>query len=332
MYLGTQVQARNDDDFQQWAQLGVFNICSDPPGNPHLWSEDDLLSHKEKVNSFGIELDMVQIPLSSQVIEKSDSPNIMLGKSPQRDTEIESIQNIIEMCGRVGIPAVKYNMNIIGIPRSESEYGRGNSKNSTFRWSKIDHDTPPGIAGVVNEEEIWERIGYFLERVVPVAESSGVRLACHPHDPYTPDGFMGINRVLGTTNGLKKFVNLYENPFHGLNFCQGTITEMLDDPNKEIIDIIRWFGKREKIFNVHFRNIRGKKLDFMEVFPDEGSIDFVKVIKVYQEIGYKYMLMPDHVPQINGKDPKNTAFAYCYGYITALLQTINEPRKQPWIS
>ena len=99
MYLGTQVQARNDDDFKQWAQLGVLNICSDPPGNPHLWSEDDLLSHKEKVNSFGIELDMVQIPLSSQVLEKSDSPNIMLGKSPQRDTEIESIQNIIEMCG-----------------------------------------------------------------------------------------------------------------------------------------------------------------------------------------------------------------------------------------
>ena len=71
MYLGTQVQARNDDDFKQWAQLGVLNICSDPPGNPHLWSEDDLLSHKEKVNSFGIELDMVQIPLSSQVLEKS---------------------------------------------------------------------------------------------------------------------------------------------------------------------------------------------------------------------------------------------------------------------
>ena len=70
----------------------------------------------------------------------------------------------------------------------------------------------------------------------------------------------------------------------------------------------------------------------MEVFPDEGSIDFVEVIKIYQEIGYKYMLMPDHVPQINGKDPNNTAFAYCYGYITALLQTINEPRKQPWIT
>ena len=54
MYLGTQVQARNDEDFQQWAQLGVLNVCSDPSGNPHLWSEDDLLSHKEKVNSLKI--------------------------------------------------------------------------------------------------------------------------------------------------------------------------------------------------------------------------------------------------------------------------------------
>ena len=70
-----------------------------------------------------------------------------------------------------------------------------------------------------------------------------------------------------------------------LNFCQGTVTEMLDDPGEEIFDIIRYFGSREKIFNVHFRNIRGHKLDFMEVFPDEGSIDMFECIKVYQEVG-----------------------------------------------
>ena len=54
--------------------------------------------------------------------------------------------------------------------------------------------------------------------------------------------------------------------------------------------------------------------------------------KVYQEVGYKYMLMPDHVPQIAGRDPQSTAFAYVYGYITALLQAIGEPRKQPWVT
>ncbi|MDP6666794.1 MAG: mannonate dehydratase [Dehalococcoidia bacterium] len=332
MHVGTQVGARSDSDFEQWAQLGVVNICSDPPGDTHSWTVDDLARHKEKVNSYGISLDMVQIPLSSTPLDVSQSPNIMLGKSPERDREIESIQNIIRMCGEVGIPAVKYNMNIIGIPRSEREAGRGGSSNSTFRWAKMNPDDPKTIAGVVGVEENWERIDYFLERAVPVAEESKVRMACHPHDPYTPDGYMGVSRILGTVDGLKKFVQMHESPYHGLNFCQGTVTEMLDDPGAEIADVIRWFGSREKIFNVHFRNIRGHKLDFMESFPDEGSIDFSEIIKVYQEVGYKYMLMPDHVPHISGDDAQGTAFAFCYGYITALLQSIDEPRKQAWVT
>ena len=99
---------------------------------------------------------------------------------------------------------------------------------------------------------------------------------------------------------------------------------MLDDPGEEICDVIRYFGERKKIFNVHFRNIRGRKLDFMEVFPDEGSVDMVMALKAYQETGYEYMLMPDHVPQISGPTPRHAAFAYCYGYIRALLQAIGE--------
>src|SRR4029077_16726601 len=67
------------------------------------------------------------------------------------------------------------------------------------------------------------------------------RLACHPHDPYTPPGYRGVTRVLGTVEGLKRFVEMHESPYHGLNFCQGTIAEMLDDPPREIFAVIRWF-------------------------------------------------------------------------------------------
>ena len=214
-------------------------------------------------------------------------------------------------------------MNIIGIPRSESERGRGNSINSTFRWEKMDKNKPPNISGKVDVDTNCERIDYFFERIVPVAEEYKIRLACHPHDPYTPDGYMGVNRVLGTIEGLKKYIQLHESPYHGLNFCQGTITEMLDDPGKEIFDIIRYFGNKNKIFNVHFRNIKGGKLNFTEVFPDEGSVDMLKALKVYKEVNYKYMIMPDHVPQISGNDPKMTAFAYTFGYINALMQAVN---------
>jgi mannonate dehydratase len=331
MHVGTQVGARSDTDFEQWAQLGVVSICADLPGDPHDWTKDALSRHRDKINSYGIELDMVQLPLASSILEKSKSPNIMLGKSPERDREIESIQNLIRMCSEVGIPSVKYNICIVGDVRTEREVGRGGSSVSAFRWSKLDKDEAPGIAGDVPADAFWERIDYFLERVIPVAEESKVRMALHPHDPYVPDGWRGVDTVLGTVDGLKKFVQMHESPYHGLNFCQGSVTEMLDDPGAEIADVIRWFGSRDKIFNVHFRNIQGHKLDFKETFPDEGSIDFSEIIKVYQEVGYKYMLMPDHVTWISGDDPQGTAFAYCYGYITALLQSIGEPRKQPYV-
>ncbi|MBY5809895.1 mannonate dehydratase [Rhizobium leguminosarum] len=321
MYLGTQVAARDDDDYRIFAQLGVKHINADPPGKPSSWTLSDLERHRDKVESFGLILDMIQLPLPSQPIEKASYPDILLA-GPERDRQIDAVCKLIENVAAAGIPAVKYNLNLIGIPRTPDEPGRGGSLNASFRWDETDQQAAPGLAGVLSEDENWERIDYFLERVVPVAASNRVRLACHPHDPYTPPGYRGVTRVLGTVEGLKKFVLMRENPYHGLNFCQGSIGEMLENPGEEIDDVIRWFGQRGKIFNVHFRNIRGGKLSFMETFPEEGDMDMVRSARIYKEVGFKYMLMPDHVPTVSGKDPTATAFAFCYGYIAALLQVL----------
>jgi mannonate dehydratase len=322
MYLGTQIGARDDADYRMWAQLGVRHVCVDPPGNPHHWTLEDLNRHRQHVESFGLTLDMVQLPLSSRPIEQSQSPNILLGREPDRQREIDSICALIERVAAAGIPAAKYNLNIIGIPRTAPEPGRGGSRNAAFRWNEIDPSAPPGPAGVLDEAENWARIEHFLRHVVPLAARNRVRLACHPHDPATPPGYKGVTRVLGSVEGLKRFVMTEESPYHGLNFCQGTIAEMLEDPGREIGDVIRWFGERGKIFNVHFRNIRGRRLDFMEVFPDEGDMDMAAALRVYRDIGYQYMMMPDHVPEIDGRDPSGTAFAFCYGYIKGLMDAI----------
>ncbi|EIM26355.1 mannonate dehydratase [Microvirga lotononidis] len=322
MYVGTQVAAREDDDYRVFAQLGLKHICADPPGKSSSWKLDDLLRHREKVESFGLRLDMIQLPLPSSPIETAPYPDILLA-GPDRDRQIDAICQLIEDCATAGIPAAKYNLNLIGIPRTPDEPGRGGSRNASFRWELADQGAAPGSAGILSEDENWERIDYFLARAVPVAESNRVRLACHPHDPYTPPGYKGVTRVLGTIEGLKKFVLMHESPYHGLNFCQGSVGEMLENPREEIDDIIRWFGTRGKLFNVHFRNIRGGKLSFMETFPDEGDMDMARSLKVYSEVGYQYMLMPDHVPTISGRDPQGVAFAYCYGYIQALIQSLH---------
>ncbi|TCU24732.1 D-mannonate dehydratase [Rhizobium azibense] len=321
MYVGTQVAVRDDDDLRVFAQLGLKHICADPPGPPASWSLDDLERHRDKIESFGLILDMVQLPLPSRPIEKASYPDILLA-GPQRDRQIDAVCRLIEDIAAAGIPAAKYNLNLIGIPRTPMEPGRGGSMNEAFRWEKADQGAAPGLAGTLSEDENWERIDYFLQRVVPVAESNRVRLACHPHDPYTPPGYRGVTRVLGTVDGLKKFVTMHESPYHGLNFCQGSIGEMLENPREEIEEVIRWFGTRGKIFNVHFRNIKGGKLSFMETFPDEGDMDMVRSARIYKEVDYKYMLMPDHVPTISGRDPSGVAFAFCYGYIAALVEAL----------
>ncbi len=329
MYLGTQLAPRDDSDLQVWAQLGVNHICADPPGNPHHWSLDDLMRHRERIERFGLVLDMVQLPLSSRPLEEQKSPNILLGLSPERDRELDSICALIERLAKAGIPAVKYNFNIIGIPRTPDAVGRGGSRNAAFRWADADQNAPASIAGVVDPEENWARVEYFLARVVPVATQNRVRLACHPHDPYTPPGYRGVTRILGTVEGMKRFVAMHESPYHGLNFCQGTIAEMLENPRQEIGEVIRWFGRSGKIFNVHFRNIRGRRLDFMETFPEEGDMDMPATLRLYKEVAYPYMIMPDHVPKLAGDNPQGVAFAFCYGYIAALLQELGEPRKTP---
>jgi mannonate dehydratase len=122
--------------------------------------------------------------------------------------------------------------------------------------------------------------------------------------------------------GLKKFVSIKESPYHGLNFCQGTVTEGLKDPNKEIHHYIEYFGSRKKIFNVHFRNIKGKFLDFAEVFHDEGDVDMFACARTYKKVGYDGMLMPDHVPHIEGDERGRQAFAFAFGYIRAILQSV----------
>lgn len=324
MKLGCQSGPTDETRLQFFKRFSVDHICGYPKtANPNgPITLEDLLRLKDLCEKHKVSLDMIAPPfLASSHIDKTARPAIMLAQSPERDRDIAEIQQLIRDCARAGIPAIKYNMSILGVLRTGRTPGRGGSLYSTWRLKEAKPPTPLTRAGVVNADQFWERITYFLDRVIPVANEYKIRMACHPHDPgVPPEGYQGVNRVLGTVEGLKKFVSIRESPYHGLNFCQGTVSEMLQDPGKEIFDVIRYFGKRKKIFNVHFRNIRGRRDDFQEVYPDEGDVNFVEAIKVYKEIDYEYMLMPDHVPYHKDDPGGNQAFAFAYGYIRALIQ------------
>jgi mannonate dehydratase len=324
MKLGCQSAPTNAAHLQYLARYGVEGICGYPEiaGGRLYATVEELKRTRDLAEKYHLSLDSIAPPfLTSTHVDSEKHPAIVLAQSPQRDRDIEDLQTLIRNCAAAGIPSIKYNLNLLGVLRIGRSPGRGDATYSTWRLQDAHPGSPLTRAGRVNSDAYWERIAYFLERVIPVAEEYKIRMALHPHDPgVPPEGYQGVDCVLGTVDGLKKFIAMQASPYHGLNFCQGTVSEMLADPGKEIYDVIRYFGSRQKIFNVHFRNIRGHRNDFVEVYPDEGDVDFVRAIQVYKEVGYPYLLMPDHVPEAPGDAAGLQSFAFCYGYIRALIQ------------
>ncbi len=325
--LGDQTAPTNDTHLKYLARYGVRNICGYPQivGDRLYPTVDELRAMIDLAAKYKISIDCTDPPfLTSSFIDTEKHPAIMLAQSPERDRDIEAVQTLIRNCAQAGIPSIKYNMSILGVLRTGRIPGRGDEMDHYWKLADMHPNPPLTRAGHVDADAFWERITYFLDRVIPVANEYKIRMACHPQDPGVPPaGYQGVNRVLGTVDGLKHFITIQESPYHGLNFCQGTISENLENPATEIYDVIRYFGTRKKIFNVHFRNIRGHRNDFVEVFPDEGDVDFVKAIKVYKEVGYPYMLMPDHVPLAAADPDSLQSFAFCYGYIRALIQSVS---------
>ena len=314
--------------FRSLGRWGIKNVvASDQIADGRLYATVDELNRLTDVaGKFGITVDILEPPfLPSSHIDRERHPAIMLAQSPERDRDIEQVQLMIKNCAAAKIPCIKYNMSILGVLRTGRTPGRGDSSYSTYRLKDGHPANPLTRAGVVDADRYWERITYFLDRVIPVANEYKIRMACHPNDsPVPPEGYQGVVAVLGTVDGLKKFVSIQDSPYHGLNFCQGTVSEMLQNPGQEVYDIIRYFGARKKIFNVHFRSIRGHRDDFMEVAIDEGEVDMFKAMQAYKEVEYPYMIHPDHVvasPSETGAEYT----AFCYGYIRALIQAVDRP-------
>ena len=317
MYVGTQRFPTTPDMLDYFRRHGVEHIAGYCPDRGERWNVESLERTRAMCEQHGVTLDFV--------VPSGWPSRDLVMDGPERDRAIEGMQRLVSDCAEASVPAVKYNLSFLSMQRTGATPGRGGSRYSTWRWEEAKkRNGELTEAGRITAEVFWERIDHFLARVVPVCNENGIRIACHPHDPGVPPaGYRGVDRVLGTPDGLKRFVAMHESPYHGLNLCLGTTAEMLQDPNREIHDIIRYFGQRRKIFNIHFRNIKGKRGDFMEVWPDEGDMDMVQVARTLHAVDYPYMVMPDHLPR-HPADPAfgKQAFAYTYGYIKGILQAL----------
>lgn len=320
MHVGVQGVGTSTKELEFLVRHGVKHMDASVKGT----QPDTLMKHKDEAAAAGVSLEMIHIGIPR---------SITLAQDPQRDKDIEGVCKTIENAAEAGLRGLNYNFCILNHQRTEHTNGRGGSKYSTFDFSKYDNETLSD-AGKVNREEAFGRIGYFLERVIPVAEENKIQMACHPNDPPAPV-LRGVERWnYPIFDGLKRYAEIVDSPYNGFNFCCGVVSEGLDDPGTELYEIVEYFGKRKKLFNIHFRNIRGGLHNFQEVWPDEGDVDMYKVAQTLRDVEYPYMLMPDHAPShaddtapagVSGR--VRQAWAFQFGYIIALIQAVNAEKE-----
>jgi mannonate dehydratase len=331
-------------------QLGVERVVLDNRGTElvsarggvTLWDAAKLRDYRRWVEGFGLKIDVFALDVGAILL---DSLVDLDGAKKQRDVLARNVQ----IAADAGITCLKYNVQMVGITRTGLKPGRGGCSNSAFCMAEYsaegerkhsywgvgypthefeDASNAAVLCGQklarevpqVTEQAGWDAIEFLVEGLVPAADKAGVRLACHPHDPaYPVGGLNGVEHVVGSADGLRKFLALSDSRNHGLNFCQGTVSEMFKEPGKAMIPVIEEFASTGRIFMVHFRNIRGGYLDFQETFPDEGDVDMFEAIQAYRRGGYAGPLCPDHVPMSELDEGRERFMAFALGYTRGLL-------------
>ena len=280
------------------------------------WDLDELKRMKGNCDEYGVVFEAIRM----------DDDYIRLRKGPQRDRRVETIIENIRKASQIGVKIITYHWRMIPIRRNRRVAGRGGATYAGFKLESNWRDLPAGESGRVSSEDYWERITHFLENIIPVAEECDVRMACHPYDPPgLPLGYQGADNWDSPSvfDAIKRYESIVDSPYNGFQLCLGTTAEGLKEPSKNVLPIVEYLGRRRRIHQIHMRNIRGGLHDFSEVYPDEGEMDFLEIVRILRDHQFSGAFCPDHMPTHPDDPGKLQAFAFAYGYIGALIHAAN---------
>jgi mannonate dehydratase len=276
------------------------------------WDYAPLALYRQQVEDAGLSLAVIE--------DNPPMDAIRLGR-PGREEELEHFCTLLRSMGRLGIPVLCYNwMAVLGWLRtSVARQARGGAKVAAYD-DQVLRGAPLTREGDVPEEALWGNLRWFLERVVPVAEEAGVRLAMHPDDPPLSP-IRGIGRIMRSVDAFQRLVELVPSEVNGITLCQGNFTLMTDD----VPAAIRQFGEQGKIHFVHFRDVRGTPESFVETFHDEGQTDMLACMRAYRDVGFDGVLRTDHSPTLEGDAAEVAGYSqqarlYAIGYVTGLRE------------
>ena len=297
----------NEDELLFARQLGMDCV--------YTWLEDhqrsvEYLTHlRQRVNDAGLEL----YNAGSMTVGKSDQIHLGL---PGRNAKIEEFQSFIRSLGQAGIHTTTFTWEPDKVWSSEPGETRASPARrvdlAEMMHRPLTHDRE------FSREELWENFEYFIQRIMPVAEEAGVRLALHPNDPPTDQKLGGIPCLIHSYQDYLHAFDLANSPNLGMEFCVGCWLEG-GQMFGNMLDAIRHFVREGRVFIVHFRNVTSPLPAFTETYLDNGYMDMYKVMKVFCETQYNGTMILDHSPQMAASYP-GAGTAYAIGYMRALRE------------
>ena len=203
--------------------------------------------------------------------------------------EIEQAKNKFESLSKLEIQRISDNI-LKGLPGSEEGYSIEEFKSMLNNYIGI------------SSNELRTNLIKFLNEIIPLAETLGIRMCIHPDDP--PFKLLGLPRIVSTQSDFQFIFDQVPQLSNGITFCTGSLGVRADN---NLSLIFKTFASR-----IHFLHLRSTKRDnngnFYEADHLNGDVDMFKIIKLVIEEqrkraaknrkDYSIPMRPDHGHQM----------------------------------
>ena len=293
---------------------GIVSAIYDIPVG-EVWPLERIMQLKNTIEAAGMELSVIESVPVHEDIKTGDG---------DRDRYIANYCETLKNLAKAGIDCVCYNfMPVFDWTRSDLAFNLPDGSNALIydEETVLKMDPLKGELSLpgwdssytkesmkallekyksISEEDLWNNLKYFLDRVIKVAEEVKVKMAIHPDDP--PWSIFGLPRIITNKANLERFLKLYDSPYNGLTLCSGSLGV---DPNNDITDLVHSIADR-----IHFAHIRNIKITGEKCFEEAahktecGSLDIFGIVKAYHDEGFEGYIRPDHGRMIWGETGK----------------------------
>ena len=274
---------------------------------------DSIMRLQDRFDRFGLTI----TDACNMSVYKSDKIHLGL---PGRDEAIDRYNELTRTLGKAGIPITYMTWEPNHVLTTRFAVGK-ETRGAIGRIVDIEELKTHGYSHgrLYSKEEIWENFQYFLDRVLPVCEAAGVKIALHPNDPPVPC-LKGISNLIISAADYKRAFEMAGNsPYLGMKMCIGCWLEGGDEFGN-VMEDIRYFTTQQKVLIVHFRNVSGTNPYFEETLLEDGYMDMYQLMKQFVSCDYDGLMHVDHVPEyVESCGGIDSSFAYSLGYMKALL-------------